>query len=172
MAINNVGRPKGVYPKFTPKAREAFLEGIELGLNMQRSAHLANTCYETVAHWLDLGKKEEKGKFKTFYTEFKKARDKFIDNNLKLIRAAAKGKNKTVEVRTLQRKNSKGEAFGSETTTIIKESTPDWHAAAWMLERIRPDEFSQHRIIEDTTTKEIAKSLSDIIGGSNNSEDN
>lgn len=162
---NPVGRPKGIYDKFTPKVREAFLEGIELGLSQEKAANLAGVSYEAILSWRQLGEKEDAlPKFRKFLTDYKKAKDQFIENNLKIIRTASKGKNKTVEIRTLQRKNSKGEVFSSEVNTIIKESNPDWHAAAWLLERMRPDEFSQHRIIEDNTTKEIAQDLQDIIG--------
>jgi len=152
----------GAPSKLTKKRHKALIDAVLLGMSKARAARLVGINPCSISTWLKKGKESEKtNKYTRFYKDYINAEEKFIEDNLRLIRSAAQGKYKTKEVRTTYNK----EGAIKEQIEITKDLKPQWTASAWLLERKHPAEFSQHQIIDDNTSEKVAENLEDILNG-------
>jgi predicted transcriptional regulator len=56
-----------------PGIRKALLNGIRLGMSYEKAAIFAGITYQTFKTWMDKGKVANKGQYREFYDELKKA---------------------------------------------------------------------------------------------------
>jgi hypothetical protein len=118
-----------------PKEYEAFMAGIRNGLSIEDASWNANLTPRRVFDWLKKGEilaDEElpvgcsAWQYSRFWHDFKKASSNFVGIHVANINAAS-----------------------------VKSTPHNWTASAWMLERKRPEQFSQKYILEKISDQKI-----------------
>jgi hypothetical protein len=88
------GNPRGRPSLLRDPARSAILTAIRLGHPYCHAARVAGVSYETVRSWMRHGEIDSRAgtrsEFASFSADIKRARAKFVDDNLKLIKKGAK----------------------------------------------------------------------------------
>jgi hypothetical protein len=88
------------------------LSAISIGASLEDAALAAGICRRTLSRWRTRGRRAAKGKWARFWADVEKAEAQCLVRNLAIIQQAAGGK-------------------------IVGT----WQAAAWKLERLRPDRY-------------------------------
>lgn len=130
--------------KLTPEVSEAILDFISKGSTDKMACQAAGIDPSTFRRWVSRGESSKSGQFYAFYMALKKARTVAFHHNLDLIRKAATEKQtlKTIRITT--------HPDGTKTTVEESRETPkQWQAAAWILERKYPVDFSKNRPLEN-----------------------
>lgn len=113
---------------------------------MTTAAESLSVGRSTVNGWLKRGKAGEEP-YCTFSAEAKKARAEGRRKQLAIIVGAARGgltKTKTtIKSVRMAKEGEAGELIEVERTTVQETTLPDWTAAAWILERVSPEDFGK-----------------------------
>ena len=124
--------------KLDEHTQRLILVGIRLGLTYEDAAQAAGLHRSTFHRWVAKGKSAQRGKFCDFCDALERANAEAQLTLAKLIHDAARGGQPITETRTVTR------ADGSvETTVTEKAASPDWRAAALILERRFPDQWGR-----------------------------
>lgn len=153
------GRPT----KLTAKLRDRIADAIRAGNYVETAAALAGVSKKTLYNWMRRGARARYRadgtpyKVDRPYVEFlhavEKAQAEAIDRDLSVIDRAAQGG------RTIRTVKRKFERDGDDLQLIeeileVKEAAPEWHAAAWRLERRNPAMFGR-RVSVDIEPEDI-----------------
>jgi transposase len=154
----------------TPKLTQEITTNIIAGLSNHDAAVSAGIGERTFYAWLSRGEAEmirlkENGRrkmrkreepFVQFMQAVKKAKSLRKRTLLAQIQQAARGGAEYTETkRTFRLQN--GTLVMVEEITANKERAPVWQAAAWLLERIHPDEFGRRNRIDVYDWREEAR---------------
>ena len=148
---------RGKRPECTPQMRKAICDNIICGLTNHDSAVLAGVSEGSFYAWLKRGEVEtarlamhphsRPRKYEARYVEFLKAVEKAKSQRKSLllsrIQKAAKGGEQFTETK---RTFKAGEL--TEEVITVKQMLPEWTAAAWLLERIHPQEFARRQRVD------------------------
>lgn len=129
--------------KLTPERQEKICENIRLGMIYKRAALAAGISPSTFYSWKARGEEETSSEYSEFLETLKKAEAEGEARHLTLIEDAAKGGGQSTETREVFKK---GELV--ERITVSKPITPQWQAAAWLLERRYPNRWARYSKIE------------------------
>lgn len=123
--------------KLKPEVRDAVLKAVAAGLPQEFVAKAAKVAPRTLRHWLKRGRTEGRGQYHDLYRAVREAENEAVATSLAIIRkAAAEREDVVTKVTTFPDGTTK-----TETTT---RTVLEWQAAAWYLERTRPEYFSNH----------------------------
>lgn len=151
-----MGRPT----KLTEAVQWAICDGIRRGLTFRHAAALAGVHVATFCRWRERGREAMSGRYRDFCDAVEKAETECRVALLGVIRRAAT--EPSIERRTRTRDDKVVE-------TVEIERPPDWHAAAWNLERRYPAEFGRRFIRHEgevaTTPPDIRVVFTDTPGG-------
>lgn len=139
------GRPT----KLNKRIQGIICRAIRAGMTYERAAEAGGIHYDTFTTWRQQGEADLSAGKDTIFSAFSAAVQKAeIDGELKnaeVVFKAAKGGMKITETKTVTkatiRKNEDGKeervagVADEETTVIVKTASPDWKAAAFILER-------------------------------------
>jgi len=127
--------------KLTPDVSDAIFDFISKGSTDKMACQAAGIDPTTFRRWVSKGENSKSGQFRSFYLSLKKARTVAFHHNLELIRKAA------TEKQTLKTTRITTYSDGTKTTVEeFKETPKQWQAAAWILERKYPANFSKNRL--------------------------
>ena len=142
---------------------------ISVGLSNQDAATVNGIDRSTFYNWLCRGETEiarvagtrrkirkREAPFVEFFYAIKKAGPRRKRSLLAHIRSAAQGGALITETRTIKR----GKEI-VEKVTVEKAAPPQWQAAAWLLERINPEEFSKRIQVRDWREEAKADGIDD-----------
>jgi hypothetical protein len=107
----------GQHGKLVPEVQARFLQALQTGVGIAPAAAFAGISVSTVYNWIERGEQEQAAGKTSKFVEFLEG---------------------TTRTRASVRVRLAGLIAGA--------SGRDWRAAAWMLERIAPDEFGRHRV--------------------------
>ena len=113
-----MGRPT----KLNDELQEKICEGVRLGLTPERAAVLAGIHRDTFYDWKAKGEKAKTGRFFDFSDAVKKAQIRFEEDNLEIIRKAARGRTWQAAAWLLERRMP--ERYSRPDATS-RESAPD-----------------------------------------------
>lgn len=133
-----MGRPT----KLTPEIQERICQAIRTGNTRKDAAAYAGVSERAMAYWQARGRRRKKGRYFQFLQALQKADADAICRNVAVIQKATQG-GTVVSRKTITRKDGSVEV--SETF-----SEPQWTAAAWWLERRRPDDYGKRERHEHT----------------------
>lgn len=164
---------------WTEEVLEIFRRSFALGSTVADACSLANVSEGTYYYRMRRGAEDNADEIDSdlakFYRMVKSAQAEMVQTNLAILRRAAQGHDTTVE-KTVTKTDKNGHKIVEKTVTSKREYA--WQAAAWVLERRRPEDFS--RRIQDFTGKsasgndseeEKAKKLRDFLKESNEATD-
>ena len=141
----------------TPEVIKAVCDNITLGLSNHDAAVLAGIAEATFYGWLKRGEletqrvaetsrrqiRQRERPFVEFLEAVKKAKSVRKQVLIGRIQKAAQGGTEYTETKTVH----KGGKVVEETITT-KRLHPEWTAAAWLLERMHPDEFGRRQRVD------------------------
>jgi transposase-like protein len=131
---NKTGRPT----KFTPDTQAAILDALKTGVGIERAAAFAGIHADSLYNWMKQGKEDEdqnvESEHRTFFERLTRARAEVHVRLAGEVRAAA---------------------------TSDREG--DWRAAAWMLERLAPEDFGQRTLVEHEHSGTV--DVAHLLGG-------
>lgn len=150
----------------TPELIQDVAGNIKLGMSNHDAAVLAGIGESTYYIWLARGEKEierlaaspraQPRQREAPFVEFAKAIKGAVPVRKRLligrIQQASRGGETTTETR---RKVVGGRVV--EEITVIRQTEPQWTAAAWLLERMHPEEFGRRQQIDLDWRKAAAK---------------
>lgn len=123
-----------------------IIRALRLGLRLTEAAILAGVTDRTVRGWRRRGRQEHDGPYCRFAFDARRALAEWELACLSVIREAAHGREATT---TKLVTRSDGAVERTTETQLIRH----WQAAAWMLERRRPDKYARRWVKDDTDTK-------------------
>ena len=129
-----------------PEIQESITGYIKEGLPNSDAAKLSGITLNTMNRWLQRGRDDEadqnyRTKFFLFYRSVQAARSHFKKVNLEQIRRAA------TQMSTERRVRKTRMPDGTEHIELIQITRPPvWQAAAWLLERNFPGEYSRRTV--------------------------
>jgi len=145
--------------KISPERVKVILEAIRIGVPLSKAAPLAGISYPTLNNWRVRGEKEKQGKYHDFFIALEKAKADFIGECLKRINEAAEGGQILTTTKKFFRQGD-----GLRCLIVIKRKThPDWRAAAWLLERLYPDEYGVNQMKTSDTPDRLADRIEILI---------
>ena len=172
---------RGARTGCTPETIHLISEGIRLGLTNKHAARLADVPESTLYHWLGRGKAELARVAENNRRSIRKREKPYVDLVhalryaraerrevlLKRIHEASQPKDyeeqHVIEKRE-ERRGRDGEIYTlvtREEKTYTKRDPGQWQAAAWVLERVHPEEFG--RRVDVTTKGESVKVTADDL---------
>lgn len=172
---------RGARTNCTPETIKLICEGIRLGLTNKHAARMADVPESTLYHWLGRGKAELARVAENNRRSIRKREKPYVDLVhalryaqserrevlLRRIHEASKPKDyeeqHVIEKRE-ERRGRDGEIYTlvtREEKTYKKRDPGQWQAAAWVLERVHPDEFG--RRVDVTTKGESVKVTADDL---------
>jgi transposase-like protein len=113
-----------------------FFETIETGIGVEPAAASAGLSSSTIYNWIRRGEQEQTAGEASEFVEFLE----------RLTRARA-----SVHVRLAE-------------SLTRAAATGDWRAAAWMLERLSPEDFGKHRLTQPTPEHRVSVA-DELLGG-------
>lgn len=146
----NPKRP-GKTPKITRDAIKILVDARRLGMPLNTCAAYAQIHVDTLRDWMRRGEDEREAGRSTLFSQLAVALDKAeserVAESLLRIRQAAKG-DAVAERVTVTTTAPDGRVL----STVTRERTvpADWKADAWVLERMRPKDFSPTQRAEVT----------------------
>lgn len=114
-AKKKVGRPE---IPLTPELSKKITSAVAAGVPREFACALAEVSWRTVERWIKRGLKENRGKYKQFCRDFKKAEAVYVARTLTTIDSIGSGKHDS-------------------------DHAPQWTAHAWRLERRFPRHFGR-----------------------------
>ncbi|MEE8346972.1 MAG: hypothetical protein V3S20_06470 [Dehalococcoidia bacterium] len=102
-----------------PAVQKALCEALELGMPLKDCAAAAGVGITSLHKWMAAGRKHPDTPQGTLVAELEVAGARFVRSSLETMKAAHTG--------------------------ALEGLKPDWKAAAWLLERRRPNDFSQRQ---------------------------
>lgn len=141
----------------TPEVTKEICDNITLGMNNRDSAMLAGVSERSFYEWLQWGEAElervaesprrrvriRKRPFTQFSQSVGRARPLRKKVLVGRIQQAAQGTGTITETKTIHKK---GEP--AQTVTVTKERHAEWAPAAWLLERLHPEEFGRRQRVD------------------------
>lgn len=157
-------RDPGKNPSLTEELVSKYEEFAGYGIPDYRIAYILGIHRNTFHRWTKQGRDDEdNGKYDTKAYKFFVRKERAIENReqrrLLEIEKVGFGGRKIVEIKKTVRRDGTG-----ETVTTVKESSPNWKALAWMLERLNPEKyrsFEKAESIEDLA-EELVKEIDKI----------
>jgi hypothetical protein len=119
----------------TPELQERVLQAIRAGNTREATANYAGIGRTTLFRWLEQGEASTSGQYRDFWNAVKKAEADCEVRNVGIIQMACQG-GQVLERKTVTKADGAVEV--SE-----KYSRAEWTAAAWWLERRRPDDWGR-----------------------------
>lgn len=156
----------------TEEMTKEIAGGIIAGLSNRDACLAAGVTETTFYNWMKWGQAEDdrvngsgrrkvhkrKASFVEFFKTIKKAKAQRKRTLLARIQQAARGGEEYTETRrTLRRHAETGQLQVIEETTAVKTRHAEWTAAAWLLERIHPDEFGRRTRVDVHDWREEAR---------------
>ena len=89
MPAKKKSNPKKSYLESRPESVKRFISAIKQGATIESAAGFAGLSVSVIYHYLSKGRQEEKGIYKTFFDEYKKAKGSLMLKNLMIIHKAA-----------------------------------------------------------------------------------
>lgn len=164
-------------------AGEQVIERIQLGLDLQSAADSAGISRATLHNWRLAGARHRaaasQGKKLTpaqrrlaeFLDALERAEAEAEANRLAIISRAAQGG--AVVTKTTVKRSGDGQVL--ERTEVTETLRPEWTAAAWWLERRKPQKYArrvevtgaegQPLVPQDEQARNLADSLRDFLAG-------
>ena len=144
----------------TKRQRDIIYEAIKAGLPIIRAVELAGITVSQHYNWMKMGLDKKNKKFYQYRKAIIRFRARREKEALEVIRSAQNGGQKIKEVKV-----HIGGKYGREVTRIVKTTPPKWHAAAWYLERLYPEQYALKTKDDDSnkTPEEFAKQILDSI---------
>lgn len=81
--------PKKSYLESRPESVKRFISAIKQGATIESAAGFAGLSVSVIYHYLSKGRQEEKGIYKTFFDDYKKAKGSLMLKHLMIIHKAA-----------------------------------------------------------------------------------
>lgn len=142
------------------RTRYIIKKALKARLPRKRASELANVSISTFNNWMKLGEVRSNQAFYRFREAVKKIEAENERIALEIIDNAQKGGGKITETKI------KLGARGREITKVTKTLRPQWSAAAWWLERTKPEDYNplvmaKKDSVEDA--EEIAKKIWEAV---------
>jgi transposase len=143
---------RGRNSKLTPKIQAAFITGILKYQTIEDICDKVRIDSSTYYRWLDIGKESscksgKSHKYQEFYSAIKEANEKVQDKLLEAIEKAGTEGFEQTNVNCKEVTDSKGNAIKT-VNTEKRETSPQWQACAWLLERRFPKKWGKQSMIE------------------------
>ncbi len=134
------GRRVGRRTKLTPTRAQRVCARLREGYVISAACKLSGIAEATFYNWSARGRREPASEFREFLESVQYARDLAEDAALRVIMAAARPRT----IRTVREVTTR-----TGVTIEVSESMVrgDWRAAAWYLERTRPEGYGRRRTI-------------------------
>lgn len=146
----------------TPEIIKMISDNIKLGLSNRDAVAIAGISRASFYNWYSWGEKElvritegrdrkvrkEKQPYVDFYEAIEKAKPLRKQSLIGQIQIAARGSGQVTETRRVFKHNDQGQNILEEEIVTIRPIYPAWQAAAWLLERLHPDEFGRRQTVE------------------------
>lgn len=132
------GRPSDL----TPTAAKRIVRAITAGNTHKDAATAAGIDQSTFCRWMKLGRAARRGPYYEFRKAVEGAKAKAATGFVKVIRKAARERS-VVTTKETQGVDLNGQPMVRRETVTKREF--DWGAAAWWLERARPEDWSANK---------------------------
>ena len=144
----------------TRKVRKEFYKAFRNRLPIGQACTLIGISHRTFTRWMSRGNDPDSPlMYRVFRKNVLNIRRERIEDALKIISKAAAGGHVQREVKV-----QIGGKYGRTVTRTNKTILPQWNAAAWLLERMHPEEFGIHRTGEDAQSpEETARQIQDAL---------
>ena len=146
----------------TRSVKQQIYEGVRIGMPMSRAAELAGINKNLFNMWMKRGQSPKPyPKFYRFINKLKQIERQREKEALEVIRNCGKGgfETKKTKIKIV------GDGDNKQTTVekTVRQSTPQWQAMAWYLERLHKKYYSREAVVDESTTRDRAKEISDLI---------
>ena len=126
--------------KLTPEAQRTIINGIRAGMTNRLAAARAGIADSTFYHYLEMGRRQKRGKYKDFLDAVVRAEGECMANALAVLTKAAIGQGAVLD----------------QDGRVVEEAIPaDWRAAAFILERRFPHEFGRQVVETEMTVNSM-----------------
>jgi hypothetical protein len=140
--------------KLTRRRRKIFFDALALGMTRKAACALSGISTRSFSKYMDKGQNPTNTKYFNFRFQVKAIEaNRELDALHVLARAANGG---YVVKKTKVKQTSKGDMEHEHTETTL---APQWHAAAWYLERKNKGEWGRDKVIEDRTAEDFAREI-------------
>jgi len=139
--------------KFTRRRKKILYGAIALGLSRQTACALAGISVEAFNQYMDYGKDKTLKKYKHFRKKIIALEAQREYDALEVITKCSKGGYK------IKKSKIKQGIKGMEIERTVSTLAPQWHAAAWFLERKKKDEWGRDAIQQNKTPEEYAQEI-------------
>lgn len=158
----NLSDPQRRRRSFTRSEKLKIYAAFKAGFPAIRVADMVGVSRSSLQKALLRGKEPDEKIDYAFRLQIKRIKGKQERDALKIIKDVAKGGGKVTETKITIKSQGKGKTKtkGKEVQTVIKEKSPVWQAAAWMLERSYKEYCLQNRY--DITERNIEDIAIDI----------
>ena len=155
--------------KLTKDCQDIIVESLKLGLKVEDTINRAGISRETYFEWIRRGQANDGKVYVDFADAVKNAEYDAKASRLERIKQAGIG-GQTFEEKKITNRMIDGKIVKVEEINTTKQSTPNWQADAWLLERKYPDEFGRKYQVENLNvdlTKLTDEQLERIAKGEN-----
>lgn len=139
--------------KFTRRRKKILFEAIALGLSRQSACAIAGIDRTTFNTYMDYGKDHTLKKYRHFRKKIMSLEAKREYDALDVITKCSKGGYK------IRKTKIKQGIKGMEIERSVSTLAPQWHAAAWFLERKKKDEWGRDAQVMTKTPEEYAQEI-------------
>jgi hypothetical protein len=154
--------------KLTRRRRKIFFDALALGMTRKAACALSGISTRSFSKYMERGQDTTKTKYFNFRYRVKAIEaNRELDALYVLSRAANGGY-------VVKKTKIKQVGIGNKVATVEHEHTettlaPQWHAAAWFLERKNKGAWGRDKISEDRTAEDFAREIKDatdaLFGG-------